>query len=89
MEGLLLYLMKSAVWITGFAFVFMLFLQNERYFSLNRIYLISGIVTSLIFPFITIRYVIELPAGQGGHLSALPAGGAEVPSGTGHGIAEI
>ena len=62
MEVFTSYLFKSAVWLTGFTIVYILFLRNERYFFLKRIYLISGIIVSLLFPFITIHYSVELPA---------------------------
>ena len=61
MEALGFYLIKSAVWITGFALVYILFLQNERFFILNRIYLLTGILASVILPFITVRYIVVLP----------------------------
>ena len=61
MEALGFYLIKSAVWITGFALVYILFLQNERFFTLNRFYLLTGILASIILPFVTVRYVVALP----------------------------
>jgi len=61
METFALYLIKSVAWLTGFALVFILFLRNERFFVLNRIYLIAGILTSLFFPFISIHYTVVLP----------------------------
>lgn len=61
METLALYLFKSAVWLTGFALVYALFLRNERFFVLNRIYLVSGILVSLIFPLFTWHYTVLLP----------------------------
>ena len=61
METFALYLFKSSVWLTGFALVYMLFLRNERFFSLNRIYLVSGILGSLIFPLFTWHYTVVLP----------------------------
>lgn len=62
MEALTVYMLKSVIWISGFALVFFLFLRNERYFLLKRIYLISGILTSFIFPFISIRYYVDMPS---------------------------
>ena len=62
MEAFTLYLLKSVIWLTGFALVFVLFLKNERFFLLNRAYLIAGILTSFLFPFISIRYTVILPA---------------------------
>ncbi|HEY5471322.1 MAG TPA: M56 family metallopeptidase, partial [Bacteroidales bacterium] len=60
MEAFALYLFKSVIWISGFTVVYYLFLRNERYFLLNRIYLIAGIFTSLLFPFISIHYTVVL-----------------------------
>jgi TonB family protein len=61
MEALGLFLLKSVIWLTGFALVYFLFLRNERFFMLNRYFLLSGIIISLIFPFISIHYIINLP----------------------------
>ena len=61
MESIGLYLLKSAVWLTGFALVFLFVLRNERYFWLNRIYLLSGIVASIVFPLYTWHYTVILP----------------------------
>ncbi|MFH0841607.1 MAG: TonB family protein [Bacteroidota bacterium] len=62
MEAFSEYLIKSAAWITGFALVYLLFLRNERFFSLKRIYLLSGILISLIFPLISVHYQVAVPA---------------------------
>jgi TonB family protein len=62
MESPGLYLLKSAVWLTGFALVFLMVLRNERYFRLNRIYLLSGIIASIVFPFYTWHYAVILPS---------------------------
>ena len=61
MEALATYLMKSSVWLMGFALVYALFLRNERFFTLNRIYLVSGILGSIIFPLFTWHYTVLLP----------------------------
>jgi len=61
MEALALYLFRSSVWLTGFALVYALFLRNERFFTLNRIYLVSGILISIIFPLFTWHYTVLLP----------------------------
>jgi TonB family protein len=62
METIGLILLKSAAWLTGFALVFLLVLRNERYFKLNRMYLISGILATLLFPLITFHYAVVLPS---------------------------
>jgi TonB family protein len=61
METFALYLFKSVIWLAGFTLVFILFLRNERFFVLNRIYLLAGIITSFIFPLISIHYTVVLP----------------------------
>ena len=79
METFAAYLLKSIIWLTGFALVYFLFLRNERYFMLKRIYLVTGILISLIFPLITIHYQVILPAPQ---INQFDLQGAGVPSGT-------
>jgi TonB family protein len=82
MESFVIYLFRSAVWLAGFTLVFILFLRDERFFFLKRIYLLSGIVTSLLLPLITVHYYIDLPQEAGlvtgsaslSETMALPAG---------------
>ena len=62
MEAIGLFLLKSAAWLTGFALVYLLLLRNERYFRLNRIFLLAGIIASLLFPFYTFHYAVVLPS---------------------------
>jgi TonB family protein len=61
MEAFTLYLFKSVLWLSGFTLVFLLFLRNERFFFLNRIYLVSGILTSFFFPLVSVHYTLDLP----------------------------
>ena len=61
MEEFALYLLKSVIWLAGFALVFIIFLRNERFFLLNRIYLLAGILISFLFPLISIHYTVVLP----------------------------
>ncbi len=61
MEEFSFYMLKSFVWLSSFALIYLLFLKNERYFLLNRLYLLSGILVSIFFPLITVHYIIELP----------------------------
>jgi TonB family protein len=62
MEAFALYLLKSVIWLTGFALIFIFFLRNERFFFLNRIYLITGIIAAFFLPLISIHYTVILPA---------------------------
>jgi TonB family protein len=61
MEAFASFLFKSVIWLAGFALVFIVFLRNERFFLLNRIYLVAGILTSFFFPLISIHYTVILP----------------------------
>src|SRR5664280_1809865 len=78
MEAFASYLMKSAIWLTGFAVVYFIFLRNERYFMLKRIYLISGILISLIFPLISFHYQVEMPASAISQIDMSGAGGTAI-----------
>jgi TonB family protein len=62
METFGIYLLKSVLWLTGFAIVYFLFLRNERFFQLKRAYLLAGILVSVILPVISIHYKVEVPA---------------------------
>jgi TonB-dependent SusC/RagA subfamily outer membrane receptor len=64
MEAFSLYLLKSAAWISGFGLIYVLFLRKERFFYLKRLYLLTGIVASFVFPFINIHYNVELPGAS-------------------------
>ncbi len=64
MEAFALYLLKSVIWLTGFAIVYFLFLRNERFFRLKRYYLVAGILISFIFPLFTFHYQVDIPAPE-------------------------
>jgi TonB family protein len=61
MEAFATYLLKSSIWLSGFTLVYFLFLRNERFFMLKRIYLVSGILISFLFPLFTIHYQVVVP----------------------------
>lgn len=61
MEEFAFYLLRSSVWLIGFAAIYFLFLRNERFFLLNRIFLVAGIVFSIVFPFFTWHYTVIFP----------------------------
>jgi len=64
MDILDIYLVRSTIWLTGFAIIFLSFLRNERYFQHNRIYLLSGIIASIILPFYTWHYTVLVATEQ-------------------------
>jgi len=80
METFALYLLKSVTWLSGFALVFFLFLKNERFFLLNRIYLLSGILISFLFPLISVHYSVVLPVVTGIQTGSAVATGIQAVS---------
>ncbi|MCE1197629.1 MAG: M56 family metallopeptidase, partial [Marinilabiliales bacterium] len=76
METTGLILFRSAAWLTGFALLFLLVLRNERFFKINRLYLLFGMIASLIFPFFAFHYeVVVTPAVQSSSVGDLIPGG--------------
>jgi|WetSurSiteA1Bulk_404760.scaffolds.fasta_scaffold01057_4 TonB family protein len=73
MEAFVLYLLKSVIWLTGFAFIYFMFLRNERYFRLKRYYLLAGILISFIFPLFTFHYRVEIPAPEMTYQGIVPS----------------
>ncbi|MGV8094393.1 MAG: M56 family metallopeptidase [Mangrovibacterium sp.] len=55
------YLIRSSVWLTGFGLIYLMFLRNERYFTLNRIFLLAGMIASVCFPLIRFHYTVVMP----------------------------
>ena len=53
------YLLKASAVIFIFYICYKLFLQRETFFKSNRLFLIAGLVTAIIFPFIVIPVYIE------------------------------
>jgi len=72
METFAFYLLKSAAWLSGFALVYVVFLQNERYFVLNRIFLIGGILAAVFLPFYTWHYTVELNTESVSSVAKIP-----------------
>ncbi len=61
MDAIFYYLFKSTVWISSFAIIYFTFLRNERFFNMNRYYLLLGIFSAFVFPSITFKYFVTLP----------------------------
>ncbi|MFD2565158.1 M56 family metallopeptidase [Aquimarina rubra] len=60
METFLLYLLKSSITLSLFYLVYILFLRKETFFTLNRHFLLAGIISSLLLPFLeftTVEYI--------------------------------
>ncbi len=57
MNGLLIYMIKTAVYLTGFFFVYRLFLSRDTMYGRNRIYILMSLISALILPLITIQLI--------------------------------
>ena len=79
METFAIYLLRSVIWLSGFTLVYFLFLRNERFFMLKRIYLVSGILISFLFPLFTIHYQITVPAPEISPADILQTGNSVIP----------
>ncbi|MCX2452535.1 hypothetical protein OQX61_14760 [Pedobacter sp. PLR] len=60
MEGLALYLLKSALCVAVFFGVYWCFLKNQTFFRFNRYFLISGLICAVFLPFYTYTYEVRL-----------------------------
>lgn len=58
MEALVYYLLKSALILSLFWVVYTIFLKKETFFSLNRWFLILGMVTAMVLPFVQFQQLI-------------------------------
>ena len=74
MAPFLLYLIKANLWISAFTLVYQSFLHNQRYFSLNRLYLITGMLATLLLPLI--KAPSRLPWFSKGSTETVAAGKA-------------
>ncbi|WP_378177610.1 M56 family metallopeptidase [Aquimarina sp. SS2-1] len=60
MEAFLIYLLKSSVTLSIFYLVYLFCLRKETFFTLNRHFLLAGIICSLLLPFLeftTVEFV--------------------------------
>ena len=75
MEGMVVYLLKSAGVLSIFFFGYYLFLRRETSFYFNRFFLILGIFVSILFPFlyVTKKIVIETSIAGGELIPELSA----------------
>jgi TonB family protein len=79
MDAATLYLIKSTLWLIAFAVVYHVFLRNERFFLLNRLFLNTGLISALLMPLWTLSRpapVIETTGNQSMVLVDMPIAGA-------------
>jgi len=62
MEALLIYLLKASGILAIFYLAYQLFLKRETFFFINRHFLMAGILTALLLPFVSITNYVEIAA---------------------------
>ena len=60
MEALLQYLIKSAAVLTLFFICFKTLLSNETFFTTKRVYLLVGVLSCLLLPFVVITNYVTI-----------------------------
>jgi len=60
MEEPAIYLLKSTLCISVFLGIYWCFLKNETFYRFNRYFLLSGLVCSLLLPFYTYTYNVNI-----------------------------
>jgi len=73
METLGSYLFQMACWLAGFWLVYTVFLKKETFFELNRWFLLTGLVASLLLPLFPVRYNVVVPTTDFSSLKMLGA----------------
>jgi len=58
------YLLQMGCWLAGFWLIYVLVLRKETFFNLNRWFLLSGLVLSLLMPMFPLRYAVEVAAPE-------------------------
>lgn len=90
---LLTYIAKSAGILTLFYVVYLVVLQNDTFFSANRTYLLTGIISALVLPFVTFTSVtiVAVPIVEASqeYTSIVPFTTTETPSETPFNFVEL
>jgi hypothetical protein len=58
MEQLIVYLLKSALVIAIFYSIYWIFLKNEIFYQFNRLFLLTGLLTSIVLPLYSYSYEV-------------------------------
>lgn len=77
MEAFFAYLIKSAICLTLFLLVYIIFFRRTTFIVFNRVYLLCGLLASLVIPFYHFSYdvIISAPTFE---INYAPAGGTPV-----------
>ncbi len=84
MENWLLYIIKASAILILFHTAYEVFLKRETFFSLNRVFLLSGVVLAAIHPILRIKHYVEMvPVTQISNGSLNPVEAAPLAVSTG------
>ena len=72
MKELGIYLLQMASWLTAFWLTYQLLLRKETYFELNRWFLISGLIVSMLAPLFPVRYQVLVETGVASFIETSP-----------------
>ncbi len=62
METLFIYLLKASGILAIFYLAYQVFLKSETFYSVNRHFLMAGLLTALLLPFVSITNYVEIAA---------------------------
>ena len=76
METIVVYILKSSGLMALFYFAYLVLLRKETFFTSNRLFLLSGLVTSILLPlfFITKVIFVEAPKVNLNHIKTISSG---------------
>jgi hypothetical protein len=75
MNELAIYLIRASISMSLLYLVYWLFLRRETLFEVNRFYLLTALLLSLVLPLVTIKYPVAVPADS---LAEEPSGSLQV-----------
>ena len=56
------YILKASAILALFLIVYQIFLKNETFFTLNRFFLLGGLLSALLLPFVTFQDEVLIQA---------------------------
>jgi len=60
MTAFFIYLLKTSGWIAAAGLIYHFFLRNEKFYTFNRVYLMSGLAASFLIPLVKIHYSVKV-----------------------------
>ena len=60
MNAFFIYLFKAGGWIAVWWLIYHFFLRKEKFYTFNRVYLMTGLAASLLIPLVKFHYPVEI-----------------------------